>query len=128
MAIPGSHSGPEERAVAMESALAPLSLGPAGLSQISIRSCLAAVDVVRGCQSPRDSGTASVCVERGERAVGTRVHGDISVLKANFWSRESLLACVLPSVRHGTWLSVQSPWLHPHTGYLAPGTAAVMKE
>lgn len=43
----------EEPAVAMESALAPLSLGPAGLSQISIRSCLAAVDVVRGWPVPK---------------------------------------------------------------------------
>lgn len=70
----------------MESALASLRLSPAGLGQISIRSCLAAIDVARGHQSPRDSGAASVCVEWDQRVVGTRVHYDVSVLKANLWS------------------------------------------
>lgn len=72
----------EELAVAMASALAPLRLDPAGMGQISIRSCLAAVDIARGWQPPRGSGAVS-----GRwRWVGTRVHSDISVLKADLWS------------------------------------------
>ena len=64
----------EELPVAIESALASLRLAPAGMGQISIRSCLAAVDV--GHQSPGDSGAASVCVEQGQggrQGVWTRV-------------------------------------------------------
>lgn len=78
----------EELAVAMVSALTPLRLDPAGMGQINIKSCLAAVDVARGHQSPRDSGAASVCVEskQGQGLVGTRVWSDICVLKANLWS------------------------------------------
>lgn len=40
-----------ELTVAMASALAPLRLGPACVGQISIRSCLAAFDVAKGCQT-----------------------------------------------------------------------------
>ena len=83
----------EELPVAIESALASLRLGPAGMGQISIRSCLAAVDVARGHQSPGDSGAASVCVERGQGAEETRVHSDVTALKANLWSCERPCLC-----------------------------------
>lgn len=106
--IPGSHSGPlRGPAVAMVSALAPLRLVPAGVVQVSIsRSCLAAVDVARGCQPPRDSGAAD-----GGVGIGSVVASLFSRLISHF---ERVPACVLHSVEHSIWLSAtpMAPSVH----------------
>lgn len=112
----------EGPAVAMVSALAPLRLVPAGTVQVSIsRSCLAAVDVARGCQPPRGSGAAD-----GGVGVGSIVASLFSRLIFYF---ERVAACVLHSVEHSIWLqcdpdgSISSP-----TWCLVFSTVAMMKD
>lgn len=80
----------------MVSASAPLQLGPAGVFQISIRSCVAAVDVARGCQPARGSGAANGGVGTGFTVT--------SLFSRLISGSERVPACVLHSGGYSTWL------------------------
>lgn len=112
----------EGPAVAMVSALAPLRLVPAGVVQVSIsRSCLAAVDVARGCQPPRGSGAAD-----GGVGVGSVVASLFSRLISHF---ERVPACVLHSVEHSIWLQCDPDGsIHSPTWCLVFSTVTMMKD